>query len=162
MQRIQHVAIERLPSDFNRWRELLALIRKSFAYMDGFIDPPSSARLLTADSLREKAEDEICFLALDKTRLAGCVFAAERGDALYIGKLAADPTLQRLGIGRALMQAVESLASQMGKPALELQTRVELLANHATFRRMGFVEVGRTAHPGFDRPTSITFRKRLA
>ena len=90
------------------------------------------------------------------------MFAAERSDAFYIGKLAVDPASQGLGIGRALMRAVESLALQTGKPALELQTRVELMANHAAFRRMGFVEVGRTAHPGFDRPTSITFRKRLA
>ena len=162
MQRISDVAIERLPQDFGRWRELLALIRKSFAYMDGIIDPPSSARLLTADSLREKAGDETCFLAVDGTRLAGCVFAAERSDALYIGKLAVDPALQSLGIGRALVGAVESLALRMGKPALELQTRIELTDNHAAFRRMGFVEVGRTAHPGFDRPTSITFRKPLA
>jgi hypothetical protein len=44
---------------------------------------------------------------------------------------------------------------------LELQTRVELEENHAAFRAMGFAEAGRTAHPGYDRPTSITFRKDL-
>ena len=54
------------------------------------------------------------------------------------------------------------LLAGYGKPALELQTRIELTGNHAAFRRMGFVETARTAHPGFDRPTSITFRKRLA
>ena len=60
-----------------------------------------------------------------------------------------------------LMQAAEQLARQRGKRALELQTRIELVANHATFARMGFVEVARTAHEGFDRPTSITYRKAL-
>jgi hypothetical protein len=37
--------------------------------------------------------------------------------------------------------------------------RVELTETHATFRALGFTETGRTAHPGFDRPTSITFRR---
>jgi hypothetical protein len=48
----------------------------------------------------------------------------------------------------------------LGLDHLELQTRVELTENHATFRAMGFVETGRTAHPGYDR-TSITFRRAL-
>ena len=53
------------------------------------------------------------------------------------------------------------MRARPSKPALELQTRVELGANHAAFQRLGFVEVGRTAHDGYDRPTSITFRKSL-
>jgi GNAT superfamily N-acetyltransferase len=162
MQRVSDVSIERLPLDFDRWQELLALILRSFACMDGVIEPPSSARYLTPDVLRQKAGHEICFLAWDAGRIVGCVFGADRGDALYVGKLAVEPDRQGSGIGRALMRAVEGLALKMGRPVLELQTRVELRANHAAFARMGFVEIGRTAHPGFDRPTSITFRKRLA
>jgi hypothetical protein len=43
-----------------------------------------------------------------------------------------------------------------------IAARVELTENHETFRAMGFtVETGRTAHPGYDRPTSITFRRAL-
>ena len=52
-----------------------------------------------------------------------------------------------------------ALAVALHLPVLELQTRVELTENHATFRALGFVEVARTAHPGYDRPTSITFRR---
>ena len=156
------IAIERLPAGFDRWPELLALILRSFAYMNGVIDPPSSALRLTPESLARKSANEVCFIALDGDRLAGCVFAAERPDALYIGKLAVDPAEQGKGIGRRLINAVEDLAHRLPKRALELETRIELTGNHATFRRMGFVEIARTAHPGFDRPTSITFRKRLA
>ncbi len=60
------------------------------------------------------------------------------------------------------MDAVEDLARRLNKPALELETRVELTGNHALFQRMGFVETARNAHAGFVRPTSITFRKHLA
>ena len=156
------VKINRLPSDFDRWDELLTLIKRAFAYMDGVVDPPSSAGRLTSASLAGKAAEEICLVALSGERPAGSVFAAERDQAFYVGKLAVDPGLQRTGIGRALLEAVESQAIRAGKPELELQTRVELAANHAAFARLGFVVVGRTAHPGFDRATSIIFRKRLS
>ena len=76
---------------------MLALILHAFAYMDGVIDPPSSAHLLTADTLRDKAH-EIGFVALDGDRIVGCVFALERADDLYVGKLAVAPDCQ----GKAL------------------------------------------------------------
>ncbi|WP_269930867.1 GNAT family N-acetyltransferase [Aminobacter sp. HY435] len=152
----------RLPEDFDRWDELLALIMRSFAYMDGVIEPPSSAHLLSAAALRDKAKVETGFIATSGDRLVGCIFAAERPDAYYVGKLAVDEGMRGHGIARRLMQATERHAVSRGKPALELQSRVELHANHSTFARLGFIEVERTAHQGFDRPTSITFRKVLA
>jgi hypothetical protein len=36
-----------------------------------------------------------------------------------------------------------------------------LTANHGAFARLGFREMARTAHDGYDRPTSITMRKVL-
>lgn len=60
------------------------------------------------------------------------------------------------------MQAVEDFARRRGKYAIELQTRIELAANHAAFARLGFREIARTAHEGYDRPTSITMRKALS
>ncbi|AWC20565.1 putative acetyltransferase [Aminobacter sp. MSH1] len=153
--------VTRLPEDFSAWAELHDLIMRSFAYMDGVIDPPSSAHRLTPANLRDKARNEICFIATLDGRLAGCIFAAERADAFYVGKLAVDDSARGMGIGRELMQAAEHHAVAQGKPTLELQTRIELEANHATFGRMGFVEFERTAHEGYDRPTSITYRKRL-
>lgn len=156
------LTIARLPQNFDRWDELLDLIMRSFAYMDGVIDPPSSAHRLSQANLLEKAKDEICFIATLEGRLVGCIFAAERTDVFYVGKLAVDDSVRGAGIGRALMLAAERHAIDQGKPFLELQTRIELTTNHATFARMGFVEFERTAHDGFDRPTSITFRKALS
>jgi GNAT superfamily N-acetyltransferase len=68
------------------------------------------------------------------------------------------PGLQGLGVGKTLMAAVRAEAKRLGIKMLELQTRIELTENHATFARMGFVKTGETAHAGFDRPTSITMR----
>ncbi|WP_167531464.1 MULTISPECIES: GNAT family N-acetyltransferase [unclassified Mesorhizobium] len=157
-----HVSITRIPADFGRWGDVLALIMRAFAFMDGIIDPPSSAHLLTADALRAKALRETGFLALDGDRIVGCVFALERADGLYVGKLAVAPDRQGHGIGRRLMQAAEDLARSRGKAAIELETRIELTTNHAAFARLGFRETGRTAHDGYDRPTSITMRKTIS
>lgn len=156
------VTVSRLPADFQDWQNLLALVRRAFSYMDGVIDPLSSAHLLTAELLREKARAETIFLASQGDRLVGCVALDNRGDRLYLGKLAVEPGLQGRGIGRLLVDAAEQFARAEGKPAIELQTRVELTGNHKTFARLGFVETGRTAHAGYDRPTSITMRKTLA
>ncbi|MDQ6436170.1 GNAT family N-acetyltransferase [Mesorhizobium sp. LHD-90] len=159
---MNRVKVAPLQADFDDWDGLLALVRRAFSYMDGIIDPPSSAHQLTADSLRTKARTETIFLAHTDGRLAGCVALAECGDHFYLGKLAVEPDLQGKGIGRLLVEAAERFARVGGKPVIELQTRIELEGNQRTFARLGFLETGRTAHPGFDRPTSITMRRVLA
>ncbi|TPI22607.1 GNAT family N-acetyltransferase [Mesorhizobium sp. B4-1-1] len=156
------ISIVGLPADFDQWGDLLALIRRAFAYMDGVIDPPSSAHRLTAENLRHKARQETAFLAVENGRIVGCVFALERANDFYVGKLAVEPGIQGRGIGGLLMLAVEDFARKRGKDAIELQTRIELTANHAAFARFGFRETERTAHEGYDRPTSVTMRKVLS
>ena len=156
------LAIDPIPVGFERWEELLAVIRESFAYMDGVIDPPSSAHRLTAQTLRAKAQAEIGFLARAGDTTIGCAFIAEQADHFYLGKLAVLPAHQGLGIGKRLLEAAERHAVRAGKPFLELQARVELTGNQRAFRSLGFIETGRTAHEGYDRPTSVTMRKSLA
>lgn len=155
------VSIVQLAADIDRWDEVLALIMRAFAFMDGVIDPPSSAHRLTVENLRARALEETAFLALKENEIVGCVFVLKRADDLYIGKLAVEPTLQGQGVGKQLMQAVEDLARSHNRTAIELQTRIELTGNHAAFARLGFRETERTAHKGYDRPTSITMRKML-
>lgn len=140
---------------------LLRLIRAAFADMRGRIDPPSSVdRLDAADLGRLAAAGEIWVME-DPGRFVGCVILTPKPDHLHLGKLAADPAFRREGIARQLIRHAEARAQALGLPELRLETRVELTGNHDTFRALGFTETGRTAHPGFDRPTSVTFAKRL-
>ena len=78
-----------------------------------------------------------------------------------MGKLAVADAHRGNGLARRLIAVAEARAREMGLPVLELQTRVELAGNQAAFRAMGFVEVGRTAHPGYERPTAITYRRAV-
>jgi GNAT superfamily N-acetyltransferase len=150
------------PADgFADWDGLLALLRRAFAFMEGRIDPPSSLHRLDAAGLADKARAGRCFLAFSGGRLAGCVFCEPRADCLYVGKLAVKPGLQGQGIGRALLARAATEALARGLPALELQTRIELVENHRAFARLGFLRTGETTHPGYTRPTSITMRKAV-
>lgn len=149
----------RLATDPALWPAILALLRGAFAYMEGRIDPPSSLRDLTEDALTRQAQTgEIWIIGAP----VACVFLTPKPDALYVGKLAVAAESRGQGLARRLIDQAEARARAMGLPALELQTRVELVENQTAFRKMGFVEVGRTAHKGFDRPTSITYRRAVA
>jgi GNAT superfamily N-acetyltransferase len=137
------------------WEAALSLIRRAFAGMEGRIDPPSSIHRFTPADLQTGE-----FWCIGTPPLA-CILLTAKSHALYLGKLAVEPGLARRGLARALIATAETRARALGLPALELQTRVELTENHATFRALGFQEIARTAHAGYDRPTSITFRKPL-
>jgi len=159
---VSDLAIQRLDGSFHRWSELLDLILASFAYMDGRIDPPSSALSLTPQSLREKARNEIGYIALDGDKIVGCIFCRAEPDTLYIGKLAVLPDTQGKGIGRRLLAMAEMAAHNLGLTALRLETRIELTENHATFVSWGFVKTAENRHAGFAHTTSIEMRKSLA
>ena len=147
----------RLHRDAPELAQVLTLIRDSFAYMDGRIDPPSSMHRLSLGDLSQSAETGEVW-AIGAPPVA-CVVLTLKPDVLYLGKLAVAEAARGQGLARRLVEMAETRAQ--GRRALELQTRVELVENHATFARLGFVETGRTAHAGYDRPTSITMRKVL-
>jgi GNAT superfamily N-acetyltransferase len=144
------------------WPPMLALLREAFAFMAGRIDPPSSLRDLTPELLTAQADSgEIWVIEGADGGIAGCIVLTPKPGALYLGKLAVAAAYRGQGLARRLIEVAEGRAREKGLPVLELQTRVELVENQAAFLAMGFVEVGRTAHPGYDRPTSITYRRAV-
>jgi ribosomal protein S18 acetylase RimI-like enzyme len=149
--------IERAGGDYD-WAGVLALIRRAFAGMEGRIDPPSSLQRLTVEGVAQQARVGEVWV---DAPLRACMFLTVKPGRLYLGKLAVEPVLQGRGLGRAMVAKAEDRARALGLGMLELETRVELVENQATFLRMGFQEVGRKAHEGYERPTSITYRKKV-
>lgn len=148
-------AFRRLMPDDTALVQALDVMRVAFAGMEGRIDPPSSLGRMTLEGLQAEAARSEVWVAGDP--VAGTVILTPKGKVLYVGKLAvADP---RHGLGRALMALAQERALALEFGWLELQSRVELVEVHAVFRALGFVEVMRTTHEGFRRPTSVTFRK---
>lgn len=159
---MSEIAFRRLDDGFDRWDALLDLILASFAYMNGRIDPPSSALALTSETLTAKAFSEIAYAALDGEQLVGCIFCRPELESLYVGKLAVLPAAQGKGIGKRLLGMAEATARELGLKALRLETRIELVDNHATFAAWGFRKTAENRHAGFDRTTSIEMRKAIA
>ncbi|MBL4928312.1 GNAT family N-acetyltransferase [Fuscibacter oryzae] len=136
---------------------LLRLIQTEFAYMEDRIDPPSSMHNLTTANLAGQAETaEVWAIG---TPAIACMVLTPKVGCLYLGKLAVSATHRGKGLARLMVDLACERAAALGLPAVELQTRVELVENQATFRALGFAETARTAHFGYSRPTSITFRK---
>jgi len=78
------MAVNRASSEFCDWDSVRRLIQGAFAYMDGRIDPPSSALTLTQEVMTADASKGALLLAKDEGALAGCVFAYPKGGcALY-------------------------------------------------------------------------------
>lgn len=156
------IEIVRLHPDCEDTEALHRLILDAFAFMDGVIDPPSSAHRLTPVTLRQKIADEIAFAAMENGQLLGCIFCRPEPGCLYVGKLAVSPLAQGRGIGARLLATAEDTARALNLPALRLETRIELVANHARFGAWGFVKTAETSHPGFSRVTAIEMTKHLS
>ena len=150
--------IETNPPGFADWGEIHALLVCAFASMAGRIAPPSSLHAMTAQDLEDLAAAGAVFLHRGGAgQIDACLFAKPGDGALSLSKLAVHPTARGQGLARALIKAARADAQRLGLPALQLQTRIELTENHATFRALGFEETGRFTHPGFTRPTSLIF-----
>ncbi len=141
------------------WGGLLALVQTAFAGMEGRITPPSSMHALTAGGIAGQARSgEVWVIGAPPV---ACIFLTPKPDALYLGKLAVAASERGKGHARRLVDVAALRAKAFGLPAMELQSRIELVENHAIFRRLGFQQTGENAHPGFDRPTSMTFRRAV-
>ena len=158
---IDEIRIKRVGSDFTAWQTVLDLLHEAFAYQEPLIDPPSSLHRLNANTLAEKAAQEQLIIARSGDDIVGCVFARLMPDRVYVGKMAVSLAVQGRGLGRRLMAAVEEFARERDRLLLELQTRIELIDNHETFRKLGFKKVSESAHEGYARLTSITMQKKL-
>ena len=141
--------------------EIVALIHRAFEQYRGKLEPESGALTESVESLRKRLEKNRLFLAEDDGRISGAVFATQKGDAVYLDRLAVDPAVRCRGIARRLIEAVEAHARATGATRITLGVRLALQHNIDYFRRWGFVETGRQAHDGFDAPTSMDMEKRL-
>jgi ribosomal protein S18 acetylase RimI-like enzyme len=80
---------------------------------------------------------------------------------LYFGRLSVLPAARGQGIARRLVEAVEDEARRRELSGVQLGVRIVLTENQRLFTSLGYIEIGREAHEGFDHPTSINMRKPL-
>ena len=141
---------------------IAAVIAAAFEQYRGRLDPESAAFRETGAAIaREFADGSGAILAADDGTTLACVMTKQVGDDLYFGRLAVAPAARGRGLARLLVDAVEADARSRGLAGVRLGVRIALVENQQLFAGMGYVEIARAAHPGFDHPTYITMRKSL-
>jgi GNAT superfamily N-acetyltransferase len=86
-------------------------------------------------------------VAAEDIALTGCVYVEPLGERAYLGLLSVDPSLQRSGIGKALMNAAEDHCRLAGCAFVDLRVvnlREEL---PGFYRKLGYVESGTAPFP---------------
>ena len=141
---------------------IAATIAASFEQYRGKLEPESGAFRETPEGIAtELARESGPIVAERNGRMIGCVMVKLVEDDLYFGRLSVVPEVRGEGIARRLVEAVEDEARRRELAGVRLGVRIVLVENQQLFSSMGYVEISREAHEGFDHPTSINMRKAL-
>jgi ribosomal protein S18 acetylase RimI-like enzyme len=137
-------------------------IAAAFEEYRGKLTPESGAFGETAGAIaHELASDSGAIIAERNGRMVGCVMVKLLEGDLYFGRLAVLPSARGQGIARRLIEAVEDEARRRELSGVRCGVRIVLTENQRLFTSLGYGEIGREAHEGFDHPTSINLRKEL-
>ncbi|MEO0080944.1 MAG: ribosomal protein S18-alanine N-acetyltransferase [candidate division WOR-3 bacterium] len=81
----------------------------------------------------------LALVAVKDGRLAGYAVAWAE-EELHVANIAVEPAFRRLGIGRALMQQLETFGRRRGVKSVYLEVRQSNTEAQAFYRRLGFVQ----------------------
>lgn len=98
------------------------------------------------DRWDDAGEDRCHLIALSEGRVVGyaCLLLDADGSG-HVRQVSVWPTLQRSGVGRALMREVDAEAARRGLPLVWLNARVSA---EPFYRRVGYAPVGTTFPSG--------------
>jgi GNAT superfamily N-acetyltransferase len=117
---------------------ITALINAAFVVEWFFLE----GERITLDEVRGKFSTGQFLLLHDCDAITGCVYLEPRGERSYLGLLSIDPTRQKQGLSRRLMEAAENHCRSNGQRFIDLTVvnlREEL---PAYYRHLGYVECG--------------------
>lgn len=88
--------------------------------------------------------DSEVHIAEENESILGCIYVGIEAEALYVGMLTVNPTLQNRGMGKLLLGHVEEFAKSIGKKTVRMTViagRAELIA---FYERRGYQSTGKT------------------
>ena len=133
-----------------------ALVNAAYArYIDRMGKPPAP---MLADYDALVAAGVVYVLPGEHEPRAAVVMMPD-ADGLFLENIAVRPDCQGQGLGRELMDFVETSAREQCLPAVHLYTNEVMIENLAFYTRLGFEEMDRREEDGYRR---VFFRKILA
>jgi len=137
--------------------EIKRLIAEADAYATSLY-PPDSNHLVSAEDL--VAQGVRFFVARADGVAVGCAALRRDGTEGELKRMFVLERARGMGVGRAILQAVEAAARADGVQVLRLETGVRNVEALGLYRRSGYAERGPFAAYGAD-PVSIYMEKPL-
>lgn len=116
-------------------------------YLKRLGKPPAP---MIADFAHHVDQNDVLVFEQDGAIAGYAILLIDQQRAL-LDNIAVDPGQQRLGIGQALIEAVEQRAKAFGHAELILYTNIVMTENVRWYAKLGFVETGRIVEKGFRR-----------
>ncbi|MFJ5155794.1 GNAT family N-acetyltransferase [Streptomyces sp. NPDC088353] len=91
-------------------------------------------------------------------RVTGLVVIEARADHLFLDSIAVHPDAHGTGVGRRLLEFVDTCARALGLPEVRLYTNALMWENQRIYPRFGYEVVERRVDGPYDR---VHYRKRL-
>lgn len=118
---------------------IVALLNAAFAMERDFIDKD---RTSAPEIERYMTTGTFFVVDGDANTLASCMYLEQRGDRLYLGMLAVNPSEQGRGVGRQMMAAAERQAVSLGCNAIDIRIVNRRTELPPFYRALGFVDNG--------------------
>jgi ribosomal protein S18 acetylase RimI-like enzyme len=99
------------------------------------------------------------FVAETKGSVAGILVLGLMEEGFRLINVAVDPSFQKQGVGKMLLQFAETEARRLGHKTIHLSTNEKMTENQALYSRIGYVEYDRRTEKGYSR---VFMRKALA
>lgn len=90
----------------------------------------------TIEQIEREFESQIFLKGVEETQIVGSVRAYQIGETCYIGKLIVHPNFQNQGLGRKLMQEIETLFPEAKR--YELFTGANSRKNLHLYQKLGY------------------------
>jgi GNAT superfamily N-acetyltransferase len=118
---------------------IVALLNAAFAMERAFVDRD---RTNLAEITHYLGLGTFFVVDNEDDALASCMYLEPRGDRLYLGMLAVNPSRQGTGLGRQMMAEAERRAAALGCHAIDIRIVDRRTELPAFYRALGFVETG--------------------
>ena len=92
-------------------------------------------------------------------QVAGYIVAFQNGTSFHLENVAVHPSFAGKGIGKALIQFIETQALEAGCTTVDLYTNIHMTENLTLYPRLGYKETDRRTENGFER---VYFEKSLS
>lgn len=99
------------------------------------------------------------FVAESSGDLVGILVLGLTDEGFRLINVAVEPSFQKQGVGKILLQRAETEAWRLGHKTIYLSTNEKMTENQALYSKIGYVEYDRRTESGYSR---VYMRKQLA